>query len=186
MSKIDENRARIGMALLQLVRETGAMPDVETVARRAGVGRRTVFRYFDGRAALELETAQRMRSWITEDLPLPQPVGDVGTRMNALLSHRARLYETVTPVRRFLDAARSRGNVALDEFIDGARRMLRANLMSMLADELRDRPEAADALDVATSWETWRALREGQNCSIKEAERRMGWLVRAIIAFGGD
>jgi len=180
-ARVEEGRRRVGEALVALVRERGILPDVATVAARAGVGRRTVFRYFDGVGALELETARVMRRLVTEQHPLPLPEGDLACRLDALLRHRADLYEWVTPVRLLLDAARTRGNAGVEEFIDEARRMLRANLRAMLADELLAQPHARIGLELATSWEAWHALRRGQKCSVARARREIERIVRALL-----
>lgn len=180
-----DGRRRVGAALLDLVREQGALPEVAEVARRAGVGRRTVFRYFDGVGALELETARMMRAQITAEHPLPAMTGDLDARLGALVRHRSVLYEWVTPVRRFLDAARAKGNPALDRFVDGARVLLRAQVRQALAPELAGRPGLLLPLEVVTSWETWHTLRRGHRCSVARARREVEGMVRALLAAHG-
>lgn len=164
-------RERVSQALVALVVAQGRMPSVDEVAARAGVGRRSVFRYFDGVEALELETARAMRVLMTERVPLPVAEGTLDQRLALLVRHRARLYERITPVRRFLDATRQRGNTAFDGFIDDARRMLRAHLRSVLSPELATHPDLLPVLDLLTSWEAWMALREGQKRSAAAAQK---------------
>ncbi|MFO0595223.1 MAG: hypothetical protein U0228_07960 [Myxococcaceae bacterium] len=181
-ARAHEGRRKVGEALLGFVREQGALPDVETLARRAGVARRSVFRYFDGTHALELETARLMRERLTRVLPLPAPRGGLDERLDALLTHRTRLYETVTPVRVFLEAAATRGTPGVRAFLDEAGELLRENLQVMLAPELRARPRLVTALEWVTSWEAWHALRERQGCARARARREVERLVRALLA----
>lgn len=178
----DKTRRKVGEALVALIEETGMMPDAQSVADRAGIGRRTLFRYFDGQAELEVETARVMRQIATERLPLPKPVGDLDERIKKLVSHRAELYELITPVRRFLDAARSRGNSEIDELIDEARKLLRKNLTEILGNITQGNRRKIDAADIITSWEVWRAIREGQNKSINEARRQMENMLLLVIS----
>lgn len=177
-----QGQRRVGEALVALIVESGRMPDVSTVARRAGVGRRSLFRYFDGVQALEVETARAMRGMFTELVPLPVPRGSFDERLTALVRHRAALYERITPVRRFLDAARARGNAQLATIIDEGRAALRSSLRSMLAPELRARPALLRAAEVVTSWEAWCALREGLACSVATSRREVTRLLRALFA----
>lgn len=173
---------RVSEALVALIVETGTMPDLSAVARRAGVGRRSIFRYFDGVRALELETARVMRRMFTERVPLPVATGGFETRLEALVRHRANLYEHIAPVRRFLEAARARGNAKLATIIDEGRAAVRASLRSMLASELAARPELFRAAEVITSWEAWCALRDGLACSVAAARLEVKRLLRALFA----
>jgi AcrR family transcriptional regulator len=181
-ARADDGRKRVGAALLALVSETGRIPDIESVAQHAGVSRRSVFRYFDGVGALELETARLMRTLVTERHPLPEARGNVKERVRTLIEHRASLYETITPIRKFLDAARYGGNADIDAFVDGARRLLKAHLKTMFARELIAHPERLSGLDLVTSWEGWRVLREGQRHSIKQAKVEMANVLHILLS----
>jgi AcrR family transcriptional regulator len=175
-------RQRVSEALVALVSDQGRMPTVEEVAARAGVSRRSVFRYFDGVEALELETARAMRAMVTDRLPLPAAEGPLEKRLWVLVQHRARLYEQISPVRRFLEAARNRGNLTFGEFIQDGQRRLREHLQAVLAPELKERPEMLPVLDLLTSWEAWVALRDGQRCSVPAAEAILLGALRAQLA----
>lgn len=174
-------RQRVSEALVSLIAARGRMPTVEEVAERAGVGRRSVFRYFDGVEALETETAHAMRALITERVPPPDPRGTLEERLTRLVRHRERLYEHITPVRRFLDAARLRGNEAFDTLIDDGRRLLREHLVRMLAPELTRQPGVLPAVELLTSWEAWVALREGQRRSASKARHILHDTLRAML-----
>lgn len=158
---------------MALVVKTGRMPTVDEVAARAGVARRSVFRYFDGVEALELETAHAMRAVMTEQVPPPAARGSLHERLDALVRHRATLYERLTPIRRFLDAARQRGNPAFDSLIDGGRKLLVQHLRVVLKPELVRTPRLQPVVELVTSWEAWVALREGQRRSAASARQIM-------------
>lgn len=175
-------RQQVSEALVALIVEQGRMPTVEEVAARAGVSRRSVFRYFDGVEALEVETARVMRALMTERVPLPTADGPLTERLAVLVRHRAQLYERITPVRRFLDAARHRGNSAFDGFIEDGQRLLREHLQSLVAPELASDPGPLPVLELLTSWEAWVALRGGQRRTIPEAEQILLDALRAQLA----
>jgi AcrR family transcriptional regulator len=167
--RVVRGRTQVSQALVAMVVEQGRMPSVEEVAARAGVSRRSVFRYFDGVEALEVETARAMRALMTERVPLPEAEGSLDARLEVLVWHRARLYERISPVRRFLDAARQRGNSAFHTFIRDGQRMLRAHLRTVVGPELNAQPELLPILELLTSWEAWTSLRDGQGCSVAKA-----------------
>ncbi len=173
--RTEAGRRKVGDALFEVIAERGSLPTVEEVAARAGISRRTVYRYFDGVAALELETAQLMRDRMTREVPLPDPIGQVAQRVEALLEHRAMLYEHVAPVRRFLEKTASK---QVARFLEQARVLLRANLAALFP--RRGRTTFA-ALELTTSWEAWNTLRTAQGLSVREAKQVTRALVRALL-----
>lgn len=179
--RVREARRRVGEALYALVNETAKMPDVAAVAERAGVSQRSIFRYFAGVQALEIETARQMLEIAQIRHPMPAPDGNLDARVRALVDHRADLYETVTPARRLLEAARTNGNTKLDAFISMRRHLLREHLREMLGEPIMVQPAKLSALDLVTSWEAWRGLREGQQCTVDAAKCEMQRLIYAII-----
>ena len=174
-------RQQVSAALVALVVEHGRIPNVDEVAARAGVSRRSVFRYFDGVSALEVETARVMRALVTERVPVPVADGSIDERLITLVRHRAELYERITPVRRFLEAAQQRGNAAFADFIADGQRLLREHLELTLRPELTTAPHLAAVLELLTSWEAWVALRDGQRRSRSAAERIVQDALRAQL-----
>lgn len=166
---------------MALVAKTGRMPTVDEVASRAGVARRSVFRYFDGVEALEVETAHAMRALMNEQVPPPDARGSLEERLDALVHHRAQLYDRLTPIRRFLDAARQRGNPAFDSLVDGGRKLLVQQLRTVLKPELAHNARLQPVLELVTSWEAWVALREGQRRSAASARQIMREALKALL-----
>lgn len=177
----DATRLKVGEALADLVAETGSLPDIDTIARRAQVGRTSVFRYFDGVQALEIELARYLRSVLVERFPWPKPVGVVGQRLADLVAHRSAFYEHLTPFRLFIDAARTRGNSELDEFIECWRFLVRDNLALMLAPEVANNNCRLDELELISSWGAWRTMRAEQSASIDQACERLQRVLLAVL-----
>jgi AcrR family transcriptional regulator len=175
--RTEAGRRKVGEALFQVIAERGGLPTVEEVAARAGVSRRSVYRYFDGVSALEVETAQLMRDRLTHEVPLPDPIGQVGDRIEAMLEHRAMLYEHVAPVRRFLEQTAATSK-PVARFLEQARVMLGANLAALFPRRART---TFAALELVTSWEAWNTLRVAQALSVVEAKRVTRALVRALL-----
>jgi TetR/AcrR family transcriptional regulator, regulator of autoinduction and epiphytic fitness len=157
-------RSREGViaAILDLVREGHERPTTAEIAERSGVSVRSVFRHFDDVESLYAEALAVHGAQIAHlyDLPpLPDPLHE---RIDALVLHRIRLFESTAPVRRMAERLRSRSAV-IAESLETSRVVLRGQVEQAFSAELDgtgDAPCAArlDALEVALSWYTWDAL----------------------------
>lgn len=183
----DATRHKVGQALFDLVRETGTLPDAAAVAARAGVGRRTVFRYFQGSAALEVETARLLVQMLRAELPDPQPQGDLGARLSAFIAHRCALYARATPVRRLIETARAQGAPELDAFVRESIGLMRAQLLGMLPELAAPGlpPEALPGFELATGWDQWTALTTLLDMPSTAVAQQMDWSARAVLARAG-
>lgn len=183
----DATRHKVGRALFELVRETGALPDAAAVAARAGVGRRTVFRYFEGSAALEVETARLLSQMLREDLPTPPAEGPLPQRLSAFVTHRCAVYACAEPMRRLIDRARDRGAPELDAFVAEMTQMMRAQLLGMLP-ELAEPglpPEALTAFELATGFEAWSVLHRSLALQPASIRAQMEWSAHATLRQAG-
>ena len=81
--------------------------------------------------------------------------------------------------------ARARGEAGLDVLLGDDRAALREQLARTLAPELASRkegaPELLDALELATGWDAWRALR-GAARTAPSAERVMALTATSLLA----
>src|SRR5215210_2985418 len=98
--RAERTRQALVDALLALLDEGQLQPTAERIAERAGVSERSVFQHFADREALYQAVAVQQYERVAPtldpiDLSLPLP-----QRIEAFVAQRARLLETVTPVRR--------------------------------------------------------------------------------------
>ncbi len=184
VAKGQQTRIRAVLALVELLDETGTAPTTLTVAKRAGVSVRSIFHHFRGvhgllLAAVDLQ-AERHRSLVF-DIP---PRGPPALRIQALCRQRRLYFEEITPVYR-LAHARAHAESGLQRILAVDRAMLRRQLARTLAPELGARgaqaPELLDALDQATDWEAWRALRDTRGHTAAAAERLMAFAAVRIL-----
>lgn len=167
-------RLRVLEALLALVEEGELRPTAQEIATRAGVALRTVYHHFEDvealrRMALDLQMSRHheILQGIDLTLPLPDRVGIVTRQLR-------QLFEAITPIRR----ATLFDEHSSPEMAEGLRRsrsIRRAYLEQAFAPELGtmggDKRLVLDAIDVATSWQTWHSLRGGLGRSAAATER---------------
>ncbi len=180
-------RTRIALleALVALIDERNSHPTIPDVADRAGVSVRIVYHHFGGIREL-LVAAVGLQADRHRDLlfTIP-PRGSTHLRITALCRQRRLYFEQVTPV--FLVAlARARGEAGLDVLLGDDRAALREQLARTLAPELASRkegaPELLDALELATGWDAWRALRGAGARTAPSAERVMALTATSLLA----
>lgn len=159
------SREAVVDAMLDLLRETGEQPSAQTIADRAGVSLRTVFRLFDDidtllatGVALQIDRVGSMFG------PL-EVIGHLDRRIHALVVHREKLFEEIAPVRRA--ALRRTEHSLIREWLDESHTLLRGQLTSLFLDELqvlpaRQRKLVIEALDLAAGFAAWNALRTEQ------------------------
>lgn len=182
----ERNRDAVVDAILDLIIEGNSKPSAAEIAERAGVSMRSVFRHFDDLESLYAAALDRHVERLRPLFAAPSANGSLEARVAALVEHRARLYEAMTPVRRVGIRLRDRSE-ALRQGLETGRRVLRDQLGDLFADELgpleaKRRREVLDALEVVSSWESWDQLRTAQGRSVARASAALGRSVGALLA----
>lgn len=178
--RADGNRARIVEALLALIGEGVVLPSAESVASRAGVGLRTVFRHFKDMESLYAELSARMRAQIAPLIAEPLRGGDWRARLDDMLGRRIQIYERLTPYKAADDAHRAGSAVLQAQHVQMIATQRKA-LGATLPPELRVSP-VAEAIGLALSFEAWLRLRRDQGLSVKRASACVRLIVDGVIA----
>lgn len=182
----ERNHAAIVQAIYELVQATHLPPTVEEVARRAGVGTRTLFRQFEDLESLYQSLHDRLEGEIIA-LALPvEPSGQLEDDLRALIARRARIYEHMTPFRRAGRIARSTSAFLKDRDAR-ATRVFRAMLVAVVGPHFppalaaRDGAQSIEVLDVLLSFEAWDRMRDQQGLSVDRAKRVLLNAALAIV-----
>jgi AcrR family transcriptional regulator len=183
-----QTRRLLAEALVGLVDAGAAAPTTREVADRAGVSVRVVFHHFRGTeglvvAALSLQS-ERHRSIL---FAIP-PRGPPELRIRALCRQRRLYFEGLTPVYRLALArvhARVDTGAGIADLLTEDRARLRRQLTGTFAPEVEARGVHADvlldALEQATGWEAWRALRDVRHLTPAAAERAMAFTAGHLL-----
>ena len=176
-----ESRERIIDAMVALTLAGRVSVSAEQVAERAEVGLRTVFRHFKDMDSLYREISRIMEARIADVVAQPFSAPDWQGRLVELIGRRARVFETITPIKRAEAAHRHRSHFLE---ADSARmnHRLREILAGVVPTEIREDAARFEALDLLLSFESWDRLRREQGLSAARAKAVLETAVRGVIA----
>jgi TetR/AcrR family transcriptional regulator, regulator of autoinduction and epiphytic fitness len=155
----NRNKQAVLDAMISLTREQGEEPSVESIADRAGVSYRSVYRYFEDRAELLLAAINHVMDEARPVLDLDElGRGSLEQRARALIESRLTAYRELAPLTR-LAIRRSALEADIAVELDKVRSFLRDQIGDQFAPELdrlseRERGIAVTALDVMFQFES--------------------------------
>lgn len=185
LARSQRTRRTIVEALRSLHHEGDLRPTAPRVAERAGVSLRTVWQHFADVEALLVEAGQRdleiastFVAPIDPGLPLPE-------RIERLTEQRSRMFEAMAPPWR---AARLHEpfSAQIKSNRDRLLALGREQLEAVFASELRARRGRAradllNALQVASNWATWEALRTELRLGPDDARSAVAALLTGVL-----
>ena len=183
----DRNRDAVVTTLLELYREGDLNPSADTIAARAGISVRSLFRYFDDAEAMVRAAIARQQEHLAPlyalDVPSDLPLAE---RVERFVAARVQLLEGMGEVGRVARAFATRQPLVLAE-LARVRGTMRRQLDIVFADELAalpaDRRRAASAAaDVMTSWESFDLMRHDQGLARADATAAMAAALVALLA----
>jgi AcrR family transcriptional regulator len=164
--RTERSRQQIIDALQELVNEGTLQPTAQTVAERAGVGIRTVFRHFADMETLFATMDVQLREGYEGLFLGGDRAGTLAERIRHAIERRAMAYEKLSSLMLSTRAQMWRSPVLQKNYARN-QRGLRRDLGDWLP-EIEDLPAVRqEAVDVATSFETWNRLRSQQGLSVK-------------------
>lgn len=175
------SRAQIVSAVIELVRSGDMAPAAARVAEVAGVSLRTVFRHFEEMDGLFREMSEAVEAEIAPLLLEPYLSKSWKGQLSELITRRARVYERVMPLKLAGALRRYQSEFLMEDhnrFLKVERAGLRAVLPSVIVSE----PALYPALEMTTSFEAWRRLRQDQRLSADRAEAVVRLTVDKLIA----
>lgn len=178
--RADDNRRRIALAMLELVRAGETKPSADQVAEAAGVGRRTVFRLFDDMEGVYREMHAEMTSRLAPMFAAPFTATTWRARVDELIERRARMFEEMLPIKTAADAHRY-----ASEFLQNEHRKItklqRNTMLAVLPQSMATQTDRVNALELTLSFEAWRRLRLEQKLTIKQAVATLRFMAQALL-----
>jgi TetR/AcrR family transcriptional regulator of autoinduction and epiphytic fitness len=172
-ARSQRTRENIVEAMLGLLEEGNLRPTAAQVAERAGLSVRSVFQHFADLEDLFRAVSEQRTNAVVELFAPFRYVGSLADRIACFIQRRARLHETVAPVRRAAELQAPFSDTVAER-LDLARNLNRYDAMNAFAPELerarqRDDVTTAEAVTVVASWASWDTLRRHQQLSVVQA-----------------
>ncbi len=166
------NRQLIARACLQLLEEGDFQPTAQRIAKKSGVSTSTIFRLYEDLEAIHCAVLQSRFEQLKDllvDIPDDLPTA---AKIKQLVDVRAKFFEKVAPVRRFLVTHRASSEfaakaLAMNErfFFDQLQK-----LFAVEVSQLTNADELFYSIDNLMSWENWERLRSIQGLSVNKAK----------------
>ena len=184
--RAERTRQALVDALLALLYEGQLQPTAERIAARAGVSERSLFQHFADREALYQAVAVQQYERIVPTLDPIDVSLPLSERIEAFVSQRARLLETVTPVRRAALLLEPESEV-VSGWLQNTRRQKAREVERVFRAELetveqRERGVVLAALVAASAWTAWEGLRAHQRLSEDRSRAAMRTMLAALLA----
>jgi len=181
----ERTRSSIVAALLALLDDGVPAPTAAQIAERASVSVRSVFQHFSDMEALYEDLAAAQRDRVAPLIASVERPEGLDERIVALVSGRAELFETITPVRHAV-AGRAGRSPALRSRLAELASALHTQLAEQFSPELsampaRRRAEVLSLVDLLCSFEAWDRLRVVQGMERNAAERSLRTALRALL-----
>jgi len=177
----DRSRRRIIEALFELLHEGDMSPSAASVAERAQVGLRTVFRHFDDMDSIYNEMTEELLAIVMPTIIAPYEAQTWRGRLAECVTRRASIYETVFPMRvsmmmRYYQSAFIREQYERDINLE------RSSLKVILPKDITSDRTLFAALEVTLGFPTWRRLRQDQGLSIDMAKETIQRIIDSLVA----
>ena len=148
-------------------------PSIDSVAERAGVSNRSIYRYFDHRDHLiRAAVNHAMRRIVPEITLTTLGVGSFDERVVSFVDHRLRMYHRLAPITRAAKVVAVNEPIVAEEF-EAGRFILRQSFLDHFAEEFaplgpRDRTRAVIAAELAFQFDAFEFLAKATEGNIDE------------------
>jgi AcrR family transcriptional regulator len=163
-----ESREKIVHAMLRLVKAGEMHASAARVAEAAGVGLRSVFRHFEDMEQLYGQMSEIVAERIRPILLAPLTARGWKAQLLELAERRMKVFDEVMPFKVAGSLRRFKSKFLMDDYRLHLK-MERATLEAILPEKVLGDKALLRAIEMVTSFQAWRRLRQDQNLSTAEA-----------------
>jgi len=174
------SRSKIVQALMDLIVSGDLNPSTANIAKKAGVGLRSVFRHFDDKDAMYREVDAILVKAYQPIIDAPFESDGWQDRLIEMIERRSEVSEAIAPYRISTNAAR-RQSKFLRESYRRLHETEKARLNAILPNRLHTDTAAGRAILVAMSFDTWRLLRQDEGLSERATIDAVKQMVTEIL-----
>lgn len=166
---------------MELIESGDPSPSAARVAKRAGVGLRSVFRHFDDMDSLYAEIDGILNAKWMSFLTAPYKSGDWQEQLIELIARRAKVNEATYSHRIMTSIVRFRSELLMSNY----KRLLKFekdSLNRILPKSVQKDKQRSHAILLATSFDSWRLFRQDEGLSNKRVVATMSQMVSDLAA----
>lgn len=185
----NRNKNKVLAAFLEEVEEKKGLPTAEEVAEKAGLSRRSIFRYFENLDKLVVAAYNYQIDLLQEKFPppaMPQSKEESWEKVPELLGHLSSIYEDTSSIRKALSAQglpnevlQKINNLRSHSLRDRLKRHFQ-NYLSQLEDK-QTKENVIYALEVSLSSDSWDYLRKSCGLSVERARQVWQELLKSCL-----
>ena len=179
------SRSKIIRAMMDLIESGDINPSTANVAKKAGVGLRSLFRHFEDKDAIYREIDAILVKVYRPIIEAPHSSDDWRERLMELIERRCEVSEAIAPYRISTTAARRRSQFLKENF-QQLYDTEKERLNSILPSHLHTDTPPGRAILVAMSFDSWRMLREDEHLPASATVEAVKQMVGDVIARRGD
>ncbi len=179
--RTEESRRKVVTALLDCVRDGDYDPSAETVAQRAGVGLRTVFRLFSDKEGLYREMSEVVRAQLASLTKTPLKGASWRERLDDLMARRFKAFEQVMPYRRAA-LAHAHQSAVIQANNQAQSATMRQALAALMPQEVLGDRSTFEAVDLMLSVDSWIRLRLDQGLKAPQARATLERAIASLLA----
>jgi AcrR family transcriptional regulator len=163
-----ESREKIVHAMLRLIKAGEMHPGAARVAEAAGVGLRSVFRHYEDMEALYGQMSEIVAERIRPILFAPLTARGWKAQLVELAERRMKVFDEVMPFKVAGSLRRFQSKFLMDDYRQHLK-LERSSLEAILPEKVLGDRALLRAIEMVTSFQAWRRLRQDQNLSTAEA-----------------
>ena len=177
----DRTRNKIVQAMFDLLGQGDLSPSAVSIAQRAGVGMRTVFRHFDDMDSIYNTMVDQCLFRVMPKVQAPYKATQWRERLFECIDRRAEIYEMIFPAKVALSLRRFQSGFLMDRYQRDVE-MLRSSLSAILPERVTQNETLFAAIEVTLAFSTWRRLRQDQQLSVAKTKQTLATMVSALMA----
>ncbi|HAC81677.1 MAG TPA: hypothetical protein DCG06_15365 [Deltaproteobacteria bacterium] len=182
----DRPGAAVAQAMLDCIHEGALRPSAKSVAARAGVSARAVFRHFENMEALMAETTRLHLEKMLPLLPQPLTTGPLSKRVRrfvelcvAFLEPSRPIWNSGRPSMPFSPVLQERHRDLLAIWDQELKKSFASEFKAMTA---TIRKRRIQILVTMLGHDAWSELREAQGLSLEESKRTLEEAIRLLLS----
>ena len=177
----DRSRRRIIEALFDLIGEGDMSPSAVSVAERADVGLRTVFRHFEDMDSIYDEMTAELSDAVMPKIMAPYETTNWRDRLMESVEKRAEIFEMIFPMKVCMSLRRFQSDFIQTQYERDVA-LGRSTLKAILPEEIVSNRTLFAALETTLAFTTWRRLRQDQNLSVESAMAAIRLMLNGLVA----